>query len=327
MADLRITAPFTAAEDVKKFKKAGAGELYCGFTDKTSERSWPAAFHVINHRGGGGSFTDPGAIREALAEARREKLPVFVTFNSFYTKEQYPWVLAAVEKVSGMRGCAGIITADIALMLTLRRMGYDKDICVSTGGTAFNARTVEFFSSLGASRVILDRQLSGAEIAAIAERCEGKIDLEIFVFHGGCMFVDGYCMFFHCKDDGERTALGPGAELVSRYYVPSENHGGCSKLDEILGQKTSHEKDKYPYGCNLCALHGLKGRLLTLKVVGRGEDRLETVRQIAELVRRADALSRARYVREAKKVFSALSGRTCNGFRCYFPPPLSGSAS
>jgi collagenase-like PrtC family protease len=68
--------------------------------------------------------------------------------------------LDTVNKVSRLDGVRGIIVNDIALLLILREKKYSKDIVISTGGTTFNADTVRFYKSLGAKRIILDRQLS-----------------------------------------------------------------------------------------------------------------------------------------------------------------------
>jgi len=198
MKAFRIAVPFVSKEEIEPLRKAGADELYCGYVDEESERLWPIFFHSINRRGKGASFEDFATFKDALKEADRYSLPVYVTMNWHYTPEQYPWLIKTIEKISKLRGVKGLIITDIGLLLTLRKIGYEKEIHISTGGTCFNSNTADFFSSLGASRIILDRQLTAKETIDLISQKRSKIDVEIFVFYTACLFIDGYCNFFHC---------------------------------------------------------------------------------------------------------------------------------
>jgi hypothetical protein len=346
MSLFRIAAPFSDVRHVGKLHAAGATELYCGYVDAESEKKWPAAFYLINRRAKAANFDVFGHLKCALEEASRHRMPVYVTFNGLYTPEQYPWLLAAIERVSRLRGFTGLIISDIALLLMLRRMNYDRDICISTGGTTFNRYAIDNYRSLGATRVVLDRQLSAGEMKELAEGRDRAVDIELFVFHSGCMFVDGLCNFFHCQDPGESGMLGPDIELVRRHYVASDHHGGCQKIHDVLKNRRysawhnekraavrrAYTPDKYPVGCNLCNLYLLKDAGgVTLKVVGRGEgrDKDKTVALVARAAGMLETpgLRYGAYRTEAKKIFRAITGHACSDYHCYCPAPIIGQGS
>ena len=161
-------------------------------------------------------------------------MSVYVTFNGKYTDEQYLWLIKAIGAISALKGFSGLIVADVAMLLALSRMKYNKAICVSTGGTIFNSNTVDFHYALNATRVVLDRQLTVKEITEIVKRKSTPMEYEIFVFHSGCMFIDGYCTLFHCQDSGTHVALNNNTKIVPRHYVESSHYNGCQQIHDAL---------------------------------------------------------------------------------------------
>ena len=55
-------------------------------------------------------------------------MPVYVTFNGKYTDEQYLWLIKAIGAISALKGFSGLIVADVAMLLALSRMKYNKAI-------------------------------------------------------------------------------------------------------------------------------------------------------------------------------------------------------
>lgn len=333
-----IAAPFDDQAQIPGLKAAGADELYCGFVDNESEKRWPSSFYLVNRRARKANFTAHADLERALRTAHRAGMPVYVTFNGQYTEEQYPWLMRTIPRVAAMKGLTGIIVADVGLLLTLADSGYTGKICVSTGGTVFNRSTVDFFRSLGAARVVLDRQLTAREIRAIAIP-PTDMEFEIFIFHSGCMFIDGYCAFFHCQDEGKKTIMGPGVHMLRRHYVRSEHHNGCQRIHGILkdgrfdrstgpgGCGPAYDGDKYPTGCNLCTLFDLRTiPAVTLKVVGRGEHRFETIQAVRAACHALSSGRRTRsaYIKEARALYAKITGRPCTPYNCYCPTALIG---
>lgn len=339
MKTFGIAAPFVSREEIEPLKTAGADELFCGYVDKESERLWPIFFQTINRRLKGASFENFTTFKDAVKEADRYNLPVYVTMNWHYTPEQYPWLIKTIKKISRLKGVKGIIVTDMGLLLTLRKTKYEKEIHISTGATVFNPKTADFFSSLGANRIILDRQLTTKEMIDIISKRKSNIGIEIFVFHTACLFIDGYCTFFHCGGANRNSELTKDLSLVKSKNTTLAQ--GCSEIRSLLSNKRfemhsisgrgrriknfKFQPQKYPFGCNLCSLYELKDfPQITLKVIERGVKQIDTVKMIPKLIKYLTRknISHKEYKKRAKEVFLKITGGRCNRFSCYCPSSL-----
>ncbi|MDD4909366.1 MAG: U32 family peptidase [Candidatus Omnitrophica bacterium] len=336
--NFRIAAPFINKRQVSGLKNAGADELYCGYVDEEWERRWPSEFHTVNRRGRGASFSNTADFREAVLEAENLDMPVFVTMNGLYTEEQYPWLFNTIDMLSRYRAVSGIILADMGLMLALKKRKYPKKIHISTGAAVFNHNAVDFFSCMGADRVILDRQLDTDELREIISRRRSLTEIEIFVFYTACLFIDGYCSFLHCLDNARPDPLDKKG-MICHSYDAGPFHKGCDiikyaysssgfrahKLQRgFRAEGLKYAEDRYPFGCNLCALFALKDSLpITLKVVERRPERVKCVRNVIRCIRAINSgMEEGAYKKMARQTFKKITGRDCNGDQCYFPQGL-----
>ncbi len=334
----RIIAPFVEINQIKPLKEAGVDELYCGYIDKESEKLWPASFCTINRRGKGHSFEDYESFKRAISTADKLKLPVYLAMNGFYTQEQYPWVIKTIRKLSKLPGLKGLIVADLGLLLYLKKIGYQKEIHVSTLTANLNHYAVDFFVSLGADRVILDRQLTTEEIKEVISKRKTNSGIEIFVFDDVCFFIDGYCGFAHYSDSRQkRIKLSKDISFARSYsMVESPRHGcediqgllqsGKLKVNNILykGNQTSpfvYQRNKYSFHCNLCSLFDLKNfKPITLKIVSRGTDVSRVVKLVSEVVSVLGSknINRRRFHQVVKKLYYGFYKIKCDGSGCSY---------
>ena len=348
----KILAPFNAIEDLAELKDAGADELYCGFIGEKLAEKWPAAFVVINRRGESQSFESYPAFEKAIARASRLGLPVFVTVNGLYTPEQYPLLLEMVDQIACLEGVKGIIVADVGLLLTLRKRGFKKEIHISTGGTCFNSGSADFFSSLGASRVVLDRQLTSSEVASVIDGISSGIAVELFIMNEGCGgFIDGFCTFFHCVEKAREEEIMKGFVLRQTYNLSQEKKGcdfyflrelangrfktysADSYKEKNIGLKFDQKKN-ISCGCRLCDLYDFnRAPVKSLKIVGRGNApgyTAEVIRLISRALSWLDAagITRKEYQRKCREAFSKLTfdGKMrCTDLDCYFSTHWTGN--
>lgn len=340
----RILAPFTSVEHVGILKNAGADELYCGYVNEESAKRWPLAFGVLNRRGEGQSFESYKIFKEAVAEAQKCDLPVYVTVNGLYTPEQYPYLFDLLSMITSLQGVKGIIVTDLGLLLTLKKNDFKKEIHISTGATIFNSHAVDFYGDMGAERVVLDRQLTADEIADVVSQATSKIDVEIFVISAGCGgFIDGFCTFFHCFEIEQKTRIGKKTFLGALHNTNQENRGclfhkqklesGDFKFFSAVTYKEEKRNLSYQrhkdelVGCRICDLYKLnKYRIRCLKIVGRGgaaADIAKKVRLIYDVRSWLEkpGISEIEYRRKCKDKFSKVylgNRRHCSKFDCYF---------
>ncbi|NOQ34254.1 MAG: U32 family peptidase [Methanosarcinales archaeon] len=104
----------------------------------------------------------------------------------------YPEDLPAVGDVLDAAGSAGVdavIAWDPAVICAALDRGLG--LHISTQANVSNGRAVEFYETLGASRVILSRELSIHQIREIAQQT--GMELEVFVHGAMCQAVSGRC--------------------------------------------------------------------------------------------------------------------------------------
>lgn len=319
-----ITSGFNNINVIESLKKAGATELYTGFFDESVNQKYPIAFNILNRRGEDANFTNWQEFKKAIALAEKLQLPVYVTFNGLYIEKQYKLIMDTITKVSSLNGVKGIIVNDIALLLLLKEKSYKKDIAISTGGTIFNHHTVAFYKSLGAKRIILDRQLSIKDIIEITSY-DKTMQYEIFAFGGSCFFIDGFCSFFHCSEN-----LDYNQKIVNTYNV-NMCETGCHLIEQNISKFSDYYKKKYNldtdnflsfmrHSCNLCNLYELKKiKNLSLKIVNRKKSSISFVEVVSlalnalETIKsKKEFIKYCKYILEEKKLFR------CNESQCFY---------
>lgn len=322
--NFNITSGFNSLESVFKMKEAGATELYGGFLSKNLDKKWPIAFNILNRRGEDANFSDWNEFKKAVEQAKNFNLPVYVTFNGLYVESQYKDILNLIKQVSKLKGVKGIIVNDIALLLLLNKMKYEKEIVISTGGTTFNGDTVGFYKSLGAKRIILDRQLSIKDIVNII-KADTSLHYEIFGFGGSCLFIDGFCSFFHCVEK-----LNYENKIIETYNTKQINSGCNLILKNIIKNKKYYESKykldgnnfikNFYHSCNLCNLYELKNfKNISLKIVNR-KNTTESFVKVVKLAtdKLKKHIEKKEYIKYCKKILQENNIFECNGKNCYY---------
>ena len=95
-----------------------------------------------------------------------------------------------------------LIMADPGLIMTVRETWPQMPIHLSVQANTVNAAAVRFWFQAGISRVILSRELSLDEIAAIRDACPDT-ELEVFVHGALCIAYSGRCLlsgYFNHRD-------------------------------------------------------------------------------------------------------------------------------
>jgi U32 family peptidase len=256
---LKLLAPIRNSLEIEPLLQAGADEFYCGI----SPPAWQERFGQtwVNRRSpGSAGVADLEDFRRIVTLAAGH--PVHVTLNA----PSYP--AGAMEMLTEFaasllgEGAAGLIVADMDLLLTLTGCGLDGRIHLSSLAACTNPGAASFFQELGVSRIILPRHVTLAEIENIIIP---GMEFEVFLLNDGCVFEEGLCATTHaagtfCLNDGEETMGISGSTLEDyEFWRWTLNHCGC---------RTNRG---YPVGpCGLCALPRLRRAGVTsLKVVGR----------------------------------------------------------
>ena len=156
---------------------AGADAVYFGL-------------QAFNARARATNFDD-GGLRETMRALHERGAKGYVTLNTLVFDDELPRMEAAI------RACAeaavdAVIVQDLGVAKMVKAIAPSLPIHASTQMTCTDAGSVELARSLGAARVILAREMSLEDIAAI--RAQSEAELEVFVHGALCIAYSGQCL-------------------------------------------------------------------------------------------------------------------------------------
>lgn len=150
-------------------------------------------------------------LKEAVDLAHSLGAKAYVTLNIFAFNNDIRQLEQCVDRFKDAKPDAFIVS-DFGIFNLLRKNAPDVPIHVSTQTNTLNYESVKFWQDLGATRVILARELAIADVAEIRKRVP-DIELECFVHGSQCVSFSGRCLLSDYFTKGERKA----------------NHGNCSQ--------------------------------------------------------------------------------------------------
>ncbi|MCX7860392.1 MAG: U32 family peptidase [Chloroflexus sp.] len=138
---------------------------------------------------------------EVMKTLHRRGVKGYVTFNTLVFDHELRAAATALAAIAAA-GADAIIVQDLGVAALARRIAPDLPIHGSTQMSITSAEGVALAARYGVSRVVLARELSLAEVAAI--RARSPIELEIFVHGALCVSYSGQC--FSSEAWGGRSA-------------------------------------------------------------------------------------------------------------------------
>lgn len=130
-------------------------------------------------------------LREAAGRCRARGVRLYLTLNSLVFEGELPLLDETLRLAAPDIDAA--IVADWAAVDACKR--HDVAIHVSTQMSCANSSAAAFLKAQGASRVVLARECTLAEVAAIARAVD--IEIETFVHGAICVAVSGRCLLSH----------------------------------------------------------------------------------------------------------------------------------
>ena len=143
-------------------------------------------------------------LKQGIDEAHARDRLFFVASNILPHNSKIKTYLADMEPVIAMKPDA-LIMADPGLIMMVREKWPEVPIHISVQANTVNYMGVKFWQQVGASRIILSRELSLDEIAEIRQQCP-DIALEVFVHGALCIAYSGRCLlsgYFNHRDPNQ----------------------------------------------------------------------------------------------------------------------------
>jgi putative protease len=139
-----------------------------------------------------GATIEDKFLPQAIAFAHEHGKKVYVTVNIFARNADFAEIETYLKTLEKLKSDA-IIVSDLGV-LNLARETTNLPIHISTQANVLNKFTAEQYVKMGASRIILARELSLQEIKEIANHLKGRAELEVFVHGAMCMSYSGRCL-------------------------------------------------------------------------------------------------------------------------------------
>ena len=251
---MELLAPVGGMEQLRAAVRFGADAVYGGMKS-------------YGLRAFAGNF-DPTQLREAVRFAHANNVKFYVTMNILPTDADMQGFLAAAQDALDA-GVDAAIVSDIGAALMLHEELPGLPIHISTQANVLNARTAEHFHRMmGAERIVLSRELSMADIAAMRQNLPEELEMEAFVHGAMCVAYSGRCLLSNALTgrSGNRGACAQPCRW--QYHLVEEKRPG-----EYL-PVCEDERGTYLYSaydlCMLPHLHELqKAGVISLKIEGR----------------------------------------------------------
>lgn len=150
------------------------------------------ALEQFGMRAFAGNFSYAG-LRDAVQLAHAHGAQVHVTCNTLPRDDELRDLPAALELIQDA-GADAVIAADFGVMQMVKRYAPRVALHVSTQFGVVNSASANALHDLGASRVVLARELHLDEIAAIRAKTPRDLELEAFVHGAMCVSFSGRCL-------------------------------------------------------------------------------------------------------------------------------------
>ena len=199
MKNIELLMPAGNLEKLEYAVRYGANAVYLGVVD----------FSLRAMRKGNLITLDN--LKDAVDLAHKLGAKAYVTLNIFAFNNDIKLLEQCVDIFKDANPDAFIVS-DFGVFNILRKNVPNVPIHVSTQTNTLNYESVKFWRDLGATRVILARELPIADIAEIRKNVP-DVELESFVHGSQCVSFSGRCLLSDYFTNGERKA----------------NHGNCSQ--------------------------------------------------------------------------------------------------
>ena len=139
-----------------------------------------------------GNFTR-GQLEQAVQLCRRSGVAVHVTCNTMPRNDEVERLPEWLEYL-GQLGVDAVIVADLGVFRLAQKYAPQVKLHMSTQAGVLNYQSARMWHELGASRVILARELSLEEVAEIRARTPSQLEVEVFVHGAMCVSYSGRCV-------------------------------------------------------------------------------------------------------------------------------------
>lgn len=199
MKNVELLMPAGNLEKLEYAIRYGANAVYLGVVDFSLRAMRKGELITLDN------------LKDAINLAHSLGAKAYVTLNIFAFNNDIKQLESCIDRFQDANPDA-IILSDFGVFNLVRKHMPNTPIHISTQTNTLNYESVKFWRDLGASRVILARELPIKDIAEIRKNVP-DVELESFIHGAQCVSFSGRCLLSDYFTNGERKA----------------NHGNCSQ--------------------------------------------------------------------------------------------------
>lgn len=205
--NVELLAPAGSFECLKTALYFGADAVYCG-GPLLQLRAESTTF----------SFED---LERSVEYTHSLGKKIYVTVNSFAENGEIALLGDYANRLYEM-GVDAVIVSDLGAVAEIHEKCPRLLIHISTQANTQNYKTIEVYSSLGASRVVLGREMTMEAIEELKGKIPENTEIEVFVHGAMCMAYSGRCLLssFLINRSGNRGECAQPCRW--NYYVVEE---------------------------------------------------------------------------------------------------------
>lgn len=163
-------------------------------------------------------------LKEAVEFANKNNKKIYVTLNIIPHEGDFDGMVDYIKFLDEI-GVHAVIVSDPGVF-SLVKENSNLQIHISTQGSVTNSNTINFWHKMGASRVVLARELSLEEISTIRKNIAPEMELEAFCHGAMCMSYSGRCLmssYMTGRDPNKGDCAHP---CRYKYYLMEEKRPG-----------------------------------------------------------------------------------------------------
>lgn len=136
---------------------------------------------------------DYDQMAEGLEYAHNQGVKVYVTCNTLPRNDEIKSLPQYLERLNSL-GVDAIIASDLGTMNLIKRYAPDVKLHISVQSGIVNYETARAFYNMGASRIVVARELSLEEISEIRAKTPKELEIEAFVHGAVCVSFSARCL-------------------------------------------------------------------------------------------------------------------------------------
>lgn len=183
-------------------------------------------------------------LKEGVEYAHARGAKVYVVLNSFLHDKDLTELPEFVGFLAAIKVDA-VIVSDLGVVKTVRELS-SIPVHVSTQASTLNVEAAKLWKNMGASRIVLGREVSIEEAGKIRE--EAQIEIEMFIHGSMCMAYSGHCVISNFTQGRDSNRGGcahscrfeyslEGIDTLEKkkaYFMSSKDLEGLRLLPEFI---------------------------------------------------------------------------------------------